>query len=108
MKTHEVIIKILQLLEDSLDKDDLDISLFKEEVLGIKKIRRDYILEMMQDVGLIKGVLFSKDGNKRSPAVTFIRDMKITLKGIMYLEENTATAKIIKAAKLIKDIVPMI
>ena len=109
MKTHEVIVKILQLLEDSLDKDSLDESSFSAESLGISKIKRDYILEMMQDVGIIKGVAFTRGGNNgRAPVITFIEDMQITLRGIMYLEENTTTAKIIKAAKLLKDTIPMI
>lgn len=108
MKTHEVIIKILQLLEDSLDEDNLDVSLFTAEALGVSKTKRSYILEMMQDVGFIKGVSFSRGGRGRAPIITLIDNMQITLRGIMYLEENTTTAKIVKAAKLLKDTIPMI
>lgn len=47
MKTHELIIKILKLLEDSLDDGNLDIKLFTSETLSIKQTRRSYVLEMM-------------------------------------------------------------
>lgn len=108
MKTKELILKILQLLDDSLDDNNLDLEKFKPEVLEVSKERFYYVLEMMQDVRLIKNVTFTTGGMNRTALLANINNMKITLNGIMYLDDNTTTAKIIKAAKLLKDTIPML
>lgn len=106
MKTSDVIIRILEELDLKLDDNNPDFSNIKAESLGISQNRWSFILEMMQDSGLIKGVTFTRGGNNRAPLMTHIDNMKITLRGILYLEENTTINKVIKAAKLLKDTIP--
>ncbi len=65
MNTHEIIIKILRLLENSLDDNELDVKRFSSKELGISKTKRVFILEMMQDVHLIKGIRFQETGRGR-------------------------------------------
>lgn len=108
MSTKDLILKILQLLDDSLDDENLNEKLFDHKALGVSKNRLYYVLEMMKDTNLIKDISFIPNGNKRVPALANIHYMKITTRGIAYLDDNTTTAKIIKAAKLLKDTVPMI
>lgn len=108
METKEVILEILKTLEKSLDDEKFDEQSVSPETWKITKTRRNYILAMMQDEGLIKGVKITESGRQRAASIVLVKDMEITLKGIMYLDENTTTAKIIKAAKLLKDTVPMI
>lgn len=59
---------------------------------------------MMADVGYIKGVTLKKDiaGNLNVDA----KDIRITLKGLEYLQENTIMRKLYHAAKGIKEVVP--
>lgn len=106
MKTEQVILKILESLDEKLDDKKPDFSDINPENLGISQVRWSYILEMMQESRLIKGVNFSKGGNTRSALMTHVDNMQITLSGIHYLADNTATAKVIKAAKLLKDTIP--
>lgn len=106
MKTQDVIYKILEKLDETLDENNPDFSDLSPETLGISKERRNYILEMMQDADLIKGVTFTNGGRNRAPIMASMKNMKITLKGIEYLAENSSTAKILKAAKEIKDLIP--
>ncbi|NLE25808.1 MAG: dihydrolipoyl dehydrogenase [Clostridiaceae bacterium] len=106
MKTEQLILTILKKLDDSLDENNPDFSDLTSEKLGISKYRRSYILEMMQEAGLIKGVNFVKGGNDRAPNMVLLDNMQITLRGVMYLADNTTTAKIVKAAKLLKDVIP--
>lgn len=108
MSTKDLILKILQLLDDSLDENNLNEELFKPDTLGVSKERFYYVLEMMQDARLIKNVSFNRGGRNRAALFVIISNMQITLDGIMYLDDNTTTAKIVKAAKLLKDTIPMI
>lgn len=107
MQTQDVILKILEILDESMDKTELDVKLLDHDNLGISINRRNFVLEMMTDTGLIKGVRRVPRPTERD-VVMMVEDLKITLKGVTYLADNTTTAKIIKAAKLIKDVVPMI
>lgn len=106
MKTRDIIYKILEKLDTTMDENNPDFNELSAEVLEISKERRSFILEMMQDAELIKGVNFVKGGNNRAALMTSIENMKITLKGIEYLSENSSTAKILRAAKEIKDLIP--
>ena len=61
-------------------------------------------MEMMADVGYITGVEIQRfiTGETSVDA----RDIRITLKGLEYLQENGIMRKLYKAAKGIADIVP--
>lgn len=106
MKTQDIIYKILQKLDEVMDDNNPDFSELSSEALEISKERRSFILEMMQDAGLIKGVTFVNGGNNRAAIMIHIDNMKITLRGVEYLSENSSTAKILRAAKELKDFIP--
>lgn len=61
---------------------------------------------MLLDKNLIKGVIIKKyqDGD----SVLVLNDIKITLDGLQYLEENSIMKKMYKLAKGIKDVTPFI
>lgn len=106
IKTADVIVRILEVLDRELDKNNPDFASITYEAIGITKERWSFILEMMQDAGLIKGISFTTGGSNRAPIMTHIDYMNITLKGVMYLAENSTVNKVIKAAKLLKDTIP--
>ncbi len=72
--------------------------------LGISQERWNRYIEMMVDVGYIKGIEITEyiDGERR------VEDcgIRITLKGLEYLQENSIMQKMYKTAKGIKEIVP--
>ena len=103
MDNFAVIYKILAALEKAMDIEDLDISAIGPEVLGITKTRWDRYMEMLVDSGYIKGV---KINTYSSGVSVQCVNIKITLKGLEYLTENSFMKKAYRAVKGIVDIMP--
>lgn len=99
----KAVYRILSSLEEQLDKDQIDTDKFSYEQLGITEIRWLKYLEMMQDVGYIKGCMIQK--NIYDEYMYDLSNVKITLKGLEYLQENSIMQRMYKAAKGIAEIV---
>ena len=86
-----------------MDLPEFDVSLIGADKLGVSDERWARYIEMMADVGYIKGISILKDitGSMNVDAT----DMRITLKGLEYLQENSIMQKIYKTAKGIKEII---
>lgn len=87
-----------------MDLPLFDISQISAENLNVSKERWARYIEMMADVGYIKGVRIFED----ITGETRIEDngIRITLKGLEYLQENSMMKRIYKAVKGIKEITP--
>ena len=64
------------------------------------------ILDAMQDDGLIKGARFQRGKLNRIITVLSTDTIKITIKGMEYLNENSALAKTYKGLKEIREWLP--
>ena len=104
MDNFKAIYRILSELEKAMDKKECDVSRFDHEQLGITEERWVHYIEMLSDAGYVKGASITE--NLMGDVNCDVSEMKITLKGIEYLHENSTMQKVIKAAKGIKDIVP--
>ena len=104
MDNFNAIYKMLKTLEGAMDFPEFDINQINHEKMGISCERWARYIEMMSDIGLIKGAGICRD----IMGETCIdgSDIRITLKGLEYLAENPAMQKLYKAAKGIKDITP--
>lgn len=104
MDNFKAVYKILTALEKAMDCPEFDVSTIGPDALGVSEERWSRYIEMMADVGYIKGVTIRKDitGEMRVNA----SDMRITLKGLEYLQENTVMRKIYNATRGVKEIVP--
>lgn len=104
MDNFKAVYKILTALEKAMDCPEFDVSTIGPDALGVSEERWCRYIEMMADVGYIKGVSIRKDitGEMHVNA----SDMRITLKGLEYLQENTVMRKIYNAARGVKEIVP--
>lgn len=104
MDNFSVIYKILSALEKSMDLQEFDPERISPGALGVSKERWEKYIEMLADAGYIKGVSLKKyiDGK----VVMNISDIRITLKGLEYLSENTIMQRMYKAAKGITDLIP--
>ena len=100
----KAVYKILSALEKAMDYPEFDINDVGSEALGVSEERWARYIEMMVDVGYIKGVSIKRDitGATRINA----SDVRITLKGLEYLQENSMMKKVYNAVKGIKDITP--
>ncbi len=95
--------RILSSLESQMDHKEVDTSKFDYEQLGISKERWLKYIEMMEDVGYIKNCKIYE--NVYGDTEYEISNIKITLKGLEYLQENTIMQRIYRTTKGIKDIV---
>ncbi len=104
MDNFKAVYKILSTLEKAMDLPEFDLSQISAEKLGVSKERWAKYLEMMVDVGYIKGIRVYRDITDEIN----IEDegIRITLKGLEYLQENSIMKKLYKSAKGIVDLVP--
>ena len=103
MDNFKVIYKILKVLEKAMDVDELDTSLISSEALGITQRRWCAIIEMLAYNEYVKGVGIVKTLGYETIK---INNIKITLKGLEYLDENSLMKKAANLAKGIADIIP--
>lgn len=99
MKTsYSIIWKILNILDLYLDFEKPPLAELKAENFKISETRfRNYLL-MLQNAGYIEGVFYGKKFIHEKPEVD-VSEIKITLKGIEFLIENSMMNKIAKTAK---------
>lgn len=104
MDNFKIIYKILSALEKSMDAEELDADRISSETLGVSQERWSRYIEMLVDAGYVKGVALKRylDGQLMIDA----SDMRITLKGLEYLSENSIMQRMYKAAKGISDLIP--
>ena len=103
MDNFKAVYKILSTLEKAMDLPEFDISQISHEKLEVSKERWARYIEMMADVGYVKGVRVCED----IMGETCVRNegIRITLKGLEYLQENSIMKKIYNTAKGIKELI---
>ena len=92
-------------IKKSLDVDDSDIlSEISAERLGISETHRVKIFQILLQAGYVSGIEIC-----RSISGGFVvgKNPLITLKGLEYLSENSIMQRLYKAAKGIKDFLPV-
>lgn len=104
MDNFKAVYKILSALEKAMDLSEFDILQVGPEQLQVSHERWARYLEMMADVGYIKGVTFCK--NILGDTEVEAKNIRITLKGLEYLQENSIMRKLYNAAKGISEIIP--
>lgn len=103
MDNFKAVYKILSTLEKAMDLPEFDISLIGPNRLGVSEERWARYIEMMADVGYIKGVCITKDVSGETNVDA--ENMRITLKGLEYLQENSIMQKIYRTAKGLKEVI---
>lgn len=105
MDNFKAVYKILSTLEKAMDYPEFDPNQINAEVLGVSEERWSRYIEMMSDVGYIKGA----DINRYIDGSTHIdlSNVRITLKGLEYLQENSIMQRMYRLAKGLKDIAPI-
>ncbi len=106
MDNFKVIYQILKYLEEAMDYENPDYAPISAKGLGLTEERWKAIVKMLANNGYIEGVSISK--YMRSCERVTLFQPTITLWGLDYLHENSLMQKFVKAAKGIKDIVPML
>lgn len=104
MDNFKIIYKILFTLEWSMDLEKFNPDSISPEALKISDERWNKYMEMLLDAGYIKGVKIQK--YVAGGTSVDIDDIRITLKGLEYLSENSIMQRLYKAAKGITELVP--
>ena len=104
MDNFKIIYRILRYLEKAMDYDEADIDFISASKLGISEQRWTAIMEMLVKEGYVTGI-----GVKRSAdgeICLSVWDVRITMKGLEYLQENPLMQKAAKLAKGIAEVIP--
>ena len=104
MDNFKAVYRILSALEKAMDLPDFDIDQIGAAALGVSEERWSRYIEMMCDVGYIKGATIQR--SITGELMVDAQNIRITLKGLEYLQENGIMRKLYDAAKGIKEIVP--
>ena len=64
------------------------------------------IIEACQDAGYIKGATLTRAGSGNEVAIMWLDQVKLTIKGMEYLHENSAAMKAYKGLKEIREWLP--
>lgn len=101
MKEFIIIYKILNKLRKSMDFDEFDLGCLSADYLKISENKWLAILEMLCKSGYIDGL----DIKRSADGEVYMSDcgIRITLKGLEYLEENPLMKKAAEASKGIVD-----
>ena len=97
------IYKILRTLESAMDYPEFDVSQISAEKLGISSERWTRYIEILQDVGYIKGAKIFRDTEGKIKV--FDCCIRITLKGLEYLSENSIMQRMYDEARGIEDLI---
>ena len=73
---------------------------------GITNIELWDIIDACQDEGLIKGARFSRGGPGNPILLCFTESIKLTVKGLEYLDNHSTAMKTYKGLKELRDWLP--
>ena len=104
MDNFKAVYRILTALERAMDLPEFDISQIGPEALGVSAQRWGRYIEMMADVGYIKGAQVRR--SITGELMVDANEIRITLKGLEYLQENSIMQRLYRAARGITDIIP--
>lgn len=104
MDNFKAVYKILTALEKAMDLPEFDISQVGPEALGVTQERWNRYIEMMADLGYIKGITLRKDIT--GGTLVEAGNARITLKGLEYLQENSIMRKLYNTARGITELIP--
>lgn len=102
----KIIYKILKYLKAAMDYDEADIEAISPQTLGISENRWTHLIEMLVNDGYIQGIDIKYGA--QGDAMLSISNIRITIRGLEYLEENSLMKRAANMAKGIKDIIPKI
>lgn len=99
-KELRTVYKVLKRIHAAEQLDETDPGMFAPEVFDIDAAQRDRIMAMLQAEGLIDGVIVRKYvGQRRETVLIDWQALQVTLKGLQYLEENSAMRRAAEEAK---------
>lgn len=100
----KIIYIILSTLEKAMDKEFFDVDRLSAANLDITEPKRKAILAMLLKSGYIEGFKMTRHIGDPTPNIEGLEGIRITLKGLEYLEENSLMQKAARLAKGIAEV----
>lgn len=104
MDNFKIIYRILRILEKAMDLEEFDSSQISPELLKVSEVRWCNLMEMLSDEGYIKGIKIARSVDGQ--ILVSRSNIRITLKGLEYLNENSFMKKAANLAKGVSDFIP--
>ena len=98
------IYKILSILQKSMDYEVVDIRRLSADNLDITEPKRKALLGMLLKNGYVEGFQVIQYIGDQTPNIEGLESIRITLKGLEYLEENSLMQKAARLAKGIAEV----
>lgn len=98
------IYRMLSILQKSMDYEHVDIRRLSADNLGITESKRKVLLGMLLKNGYIEGFQVIQYIGDQAPNIEGLEGIRITLKGLEYLEENSLMQKAARLAKGIAEV----
>ena len=98
------IYKILSILQKSMDYEVLDIQRLSADNLDVTEPKRRALLGMLLKNGYVEGFQAIQYIGDPTPNIEGLEGIRITLKGLEYLEENSLMQKAARLAKGIAEV----
>lgn len=98
------IYKILSILQKSMDYEVVDIRRLSADNLDITEPKRKTLLGMLLKNGYVEGFQVIQYIGDPTPNIEGLEGIRITLKGLEYLEENSLMQKAARLAKGIAEV----
>ncbi len=105
MNNFKIIYKILKTLDKNMGNEDFDIYSISAETLKISFSKWEQLLIMLQDNGLISGLVLDQDMSDKYRHIVEPINPQITMRGLEYLASNSYMAKAKEALKMIGEII---
>ena len=98
------IYKILSILQKSMDYEVVDIRRLSADNLDVTEPKRKALLGMLLKNGYVEGFQVIQYIGDQTPNIEGLEGIRITLKGLEYLEENSLMQKAARLAKGIAEV----
>lgn len=98
------IYRMLSILQKSMDYEHVDIRRLSADNLGITESKRKVLLGMLLKNGYVEGFQVIQYIGDPTPSLERLEGIRITLKGLEYLEENSLMQKAARLAKGIAEV----
>ena len=98
------IYRMLSILQKSMDYEHVDIRRLSADNLGITESKRKVLLGMLLKNGYVEGFQVIQYIGNHAPNIEGLEGIRITLKGLEYLEENSLMQKAARLAKGIAEV----
>lgn len=105
MNNFKIIYRILKILEEAMDEQEFNKSEISNVALEVSKARWEMIMIMLVKEGYVEGVTLINAMGKSRPVIK-VKDIRITLKGLEYLEENSLMKKAANLIQGISNLIP--